>query len=168
MFYLSQFCCVHYYFCIDVSNMYIRMAFPTKPSKPTKPRVFFDFLDFSDFSQKLLQKLLILTPLGLPSALALALVWPCSSFWPPWGSLLAFRSLAMPASRTQNGKHRSRSGRTSLEPLGLGIVCNHYLKKTLLKKKKRKKTLFKKKKNTKMKTKLNKKRRKNGKNEKHF
>ena len=56
-------------------------------------------------------------------SLALALVWPCSSFWPPWGSLLAFRSLAMPASRTQNGKHRSKSGRTSLEPLGLGIVC---------------------------------------------
>ena len=105
---------------------------------------FFDFLDFSDFSQKLLQKLLILTPLGLPSALALALVWPCSSFWPPWGSLLAFRSLAMPASRTQNGKHRSRSGRTSLEPLGLGIVCNHYLKKNTIKKK-HKKTLFKKK-----------------------
>ena len=104
-------------------------------------------MDFSDFSQKLLQKLLILTPLGLPSALALALVWPCSSFWPPWGSLLAFRSLAMPSSRTQNGKHRSRSGRTSLEPLGLGIVCNHYLKKKLSKKNAKKHYLKKKHKN---------------------
>ena len=37
MFYLSQFCCVHYYFCIDVSNMYIRMAFPTKPTKHYPP-----------------------------------------------------------------------------------------------------------------------------------
>ena len=167
MFYLSQFCCVHYYFCIDVSNMYICMAFPIKPTKQwgmkkkwrsdhslkttlkkmkkwkkkmenekkwkewknekwnKKKLGKFCFFGFFWFFSKITSKAPHFDLPGAPfwPSLALALVWPCSSFWPPWGSLLAFRSLAMPASRTQNGKHRSKSGRTSLEPLGLGIVC---------------------------------------------
>ena len=93
-----------------------------KWNKKTREILFFGFFWF--FS-KITSKAPHFDLPGAPfwPSLALALVWPCSSFWPPWGSLLAFRSLAMPASRTQNGKHRSKSGRTSLEPLGLGIVC---------------------------------------------
>ena len=150
-------------FCIDVSNMYICMAFPTKPTKHYPPnngewkmkkwsqfedytennekmknmknekhekhekttRLFFlIFWIFLNFLKNYSQSSSFWPPWGsFRPSLALALVWPCSSFWPLWGSLLAFRSLAMPASRTQNGKHISKSGRTSLEPLGLGIVC---------------------------------------------
>ena len=112
-------------FCIDVSNMYICMAFPTKPTKHYPPnngewkmkkwsqfedytennekmknmkneknekgknmkkttRLFFDFLDFSEFSQKLdSQSSSFWPPWGsFRPSLALALVWPCSSFWP--------------------------------------------------------------------------------------
>ena len=110
-------------FCIDVSNMYICMAFPTKPTKHYPPnngewkmKTWSQFEDYTENNEKMKnmkneknekqknmkQQLVFLIfwiflnflknysqsssfwpPWGsFRPSLALALVWPCSSFWP--------------------------------------------------------------------------------------
>ena len=112
---------------------------------------FFDFLDFSDFSQKLLPKLLILTSLGLLQA------FPSPS--PSLAMLLILTSLGLPSGLPQSGHAFLQDPKWKAQikewKNQLGAIGSWY---RLRIKEKTMQPLFKK--NTRMKTKLNKKKEK--------